>query len=602
MIRAVLLALALAAWTTGGARGLVAQADTTQRDTTTAGQNASDTTTAPADTAEQLLPTFPPVIAPGPLPRGARYTFTADSLLLLSSQTLSDLLTHIPGVYVVRGGWYGQAEIALYGGRGSASFEIFVDGLPYLPLGRDSIYIDPARISLAAYERVDVLVLPGTLQIYLASLTHRSTNPRTQIGIMTGRQNIAGYRAGYSRRSRSGFGVALVADWNSMGPGPLSSTTTSFGTSDFLLKAEYVPPGGRVGASFEVFTSSWKRSAISPTDNRVVGWRQDRVDRVLRFFIAQRGDGLGWRVTTTLSSSGLSHDTLVGNRSVSSGTLEASLTGRRASVVAMARGGAGGMPSQFEARAGWTAAVVPLTVAGWFRQSLYADGRQGVRSYGTAGLRLPLGFSARAEASWQKDVQSAFVTTDDLQEALDMAGWLGFDHARLSVEVGRGRRDPFAPLGFSDGIITVDSLHVSPLTEFIAVRANVQVAPSLRLSGWYFDPIVGGGDFEPPHHARISATFQSKFWRVFKSGIFNLRGEVAMESWTRWGLGGIDSTGAGLAMNGASFVDTNIQMQLAGVTLFWMMRNMNIMRGSYVEGLSYPKAVQSWGARWYFTN
>ena len=597
MIRAVLLAVALAAWTTAG--DLAAQADTTQRDTTRA-EDVRDTTTTPADTAEELLPTFPPVMATGPLPRGARYTFTADSLLLLSSQTLSDLLTHIPGVYVVRGGWYGQAEIALYGGRGSASFEIFVDGLPYLPLGRDSIYVDPARISLAAYERVDVLVLPGTLQIYLASLTHRSTNPRTQIGIMTGRQNIAGYRAGYSRRSRSGFGMTLVADWNSMGPGPLSSTTTSFGTSDFLLKAEYVPPGGRVGASFALFTSSWKRGKTE--DNRVVGWRQDRLDRVLRLFIAQRGDGLGWRVTTTLASSGLSHDTLAGNRFVSSGTLEASLTGRRASLVALARGGAGGMPSQFEARAGWTAAVVPLTVAGWFRQSLYADGRQGVRAYGTAGLRLPLGFSARAEATWQKDVQSALVTTDDLQETLDMAGWVGFDHPRLMVEIGRGRRDPFAPLGFGGGIITVDSLHPSPLTEFIAARASVQIAHGLRLSGWYFDPIVGGGDFEPPHHARVSATFQSKFWRVFKSGIFALRGEVAMESWTRWGLGGIDSTGVERALNGASFVDTNIQMQLAGVTLFWMMRNANIMRSSYVEGLGYPKAVQSWGARWYFTN
>ena len=600
MIRAVLLALALAAWTTAEARSLAGQADTTQRDTTTA--NGRDTTTAPADTAELLLPTFPPVMATGPLPRGARYTFTADSLLLLSSQTLSDLLTHIPGVYVVRGGWYGQAEIALYGGRGSASFEIFVDGLPYLPLGRDSIYIDPARISLAAYERVDILVLPGTLQIYLASLTHSSTNPRTQIGIMTGRQNIAGYRAGYSRRSRSGFGMTFVADWNSMGPGPLSSTTTSFGTSDYLLKAEYVPPGGRVGASFALFTSSWKRSAISATDNRVEGWRQNRLDKVLRFFIAQRGDGLGWRVTTTLSSSGLSHDSLVGTRAVSSGTLEASLTGRRASLVAIARGGAGGMPSQFEARAGWTAGVVPLTVAGWFRQNLYADGRQGVRAYGTAGLLLPFGFSARAEATWQNDVQSSLVTTDDLQETLDMAGWVRFDHSRLMVEAGRGRRDPFAPLGFADGIVTVDSLHLTPLTDFIAVRASLQLVSGLHLSGWYFDPLVGGGDFEPPHHARVSATFQSKFWRVFKSGIFALRGEVAVESWTRWGLGGLDSTGADREMTGASFVDTNIQMQLAGVTLFWTVRNANGMRSSYVEGLSYPQAVQSWGARWYFTN
>jgi TonB-dependent receptor-like protein len=597
LIRAVLFAaLALAA----AAPSVAAQADTTQRDTT-AGRQVGDSAPPPPDTTEMLLPTFAPVIAPGPLPHGARYTFTDDSLLLLSSQSLSDLLTHIPGVYVVRGGWYGQAEVALYGGRGPASLEIFVDGIPYLPLGRDSIYVDPARISLAAYERVDVLVMPGALQIYLVSLSYRSTNPRTQIGVMTGRQNIAGYRAGYSKRARSGFGVSLIADWNSMGPGPLSNTTTSFGTSDFLLKAEYVPPGGRVGASFTVFTSSWKRSAA--TDNRVVGWRQDRLDRVLRFFIAQRGDGLGWRLTTTLTSSGLSHDTLVGNRDVSSGTLEASLIGRRATLVGIARGGAGGMPSQFEARAGWMASVVPLTVAGWFRQSLYADGRQGVRAYGTAGLRLPLGFTARAEATWQKDVQSALVTSDDLQEPLDMAGWLGYDRSWLSFEVGRGRRDPFAPLGFEGGIITIDSLNPSPFTEFVAARGSVKIVSGLRVSGWYFNPLVGGADFEPPHHARLSATFQSKFWRVYKSGIFRLRGEVAMESWSRWAFGGLDSGGVVVrSMTGSSFVDANIQMQLAGVTLFWTMRNANLMRASYVEGLGYPKAVQSWGARWYFTN
>src|SRR6185503_10061865 len=351
LIRGVFFALALVAWTTS----LAAQADTTQRDTSRA---VGDTARSP-DTTEVLLPTFRPVVAPGPLPTGARYVFTEDSLLLLSSQTLSDLLTHIPGVYVVRGGWYGQAEIALYGGRGPASFEIFVDGVPYLPLGRDSIYVDPARISLAAYERVDVLVMPAALQIYLVSLTHRSSRPRTQIGVMTGRQDVAGYRAGYSKRARSGFGVSLVADWNSMGAGPTTSTTTSFGTSDFLLKAEYVPPGGRVGASFALFTSSWKRTATS--DNlRVLGWRQDRIDRVLRMFIAQRSDGLGWRVTTTLTSTGLSHDTLLGGgRSVSSGALEASLTGRKAMVVGTARGGAGGMPSMLEARAGW---IGPLRV------------------------------------------------------------------------------------------------------------------------------------------------------------------------------------------------------------------------------------------------
>ncbi len=581
-----MVALALAV-----APSLAAQDTTTVRDTTP--------TPSPPDTAEALLPTFTPAIAPGPLPKGARYTFTADSLLFLASRTLSDLLTHIPGVYVARGGWYGQSEIVLYGGRGPAGLEVFWDGVPYTPLGRDSIYLDPARIALAPVERVDVIVLPATLQVYLATAAHRSTNPRTQVGVLTGRQDIAGYRAGYSKRSRSGFGVSLVADWSSMGAGPVSNTTTSFGTSDLWLKADYVPPGGRVGASFQIASSSWHRSAAA--DNRVDGWRQDRRDRQLRIFLAQREDGLGWRFTGILAASGISHDTLVANRSVSSATIEASLASRRATVLGTARFGAGGAPHQFEARAGWMP-LAPITLAGSFRQTVYADGRMGVRAYGTAGLTLPFGFSARAEATWQKDAQAALVTTDDLQEPLDVAGWVRFDHPRLTVAVGRGRRDPLAPLGFARGIKTVDSLNPTLLTEFIAVQASIQVVPGLRLSGWYFDPFVGGGDFEPPHHARVSATFHSKFWRVFKSGIFALRAEVAMESWSRWGLGGIDSLGNQRAMNGASFVDTNLEMQLAGVTLFWSVQNINIMRSSYVEELGYPKSAQSYGARWYFTN
>jgi hypothetical protein len=593
LIRVGLLVLALVALASSAA----AQADTTRRDTTA----ARDTTPPAPDTTEALLPTFMPAITPGPLPKGARYTFTADSLLFLASRTLSDLLSHIPGVYVARGGWYGQAEIVLYGGRGPAALEIFWDGVPFLPLGRDSIYLDPARISLAPFERVDVIVLPATLQVFLVTVAHHSTNPRTQVGVLTGRQDIAGYRAGYSKRSRSGFGMSLVADWSSMGAGPVSNTTTSFGTSDLWLKAEYVPPGGRLGASFQIASSSWHRNAA--TDNRVDGWRQDRREQQLRVFVAQKGDGLGWRVTGTLAASGISHDTLVGDRTVSSATIDASLASRRATLAGTARFGAGGAPHQFEGRAGWMPPLAPITLAGSFRQNVYADGRMGVRAYGTTGLTLPFGFSARVEAAWQKDAQAALVTTDDLQDPLDVAAWIRFDHPRLTVQVGRGRRDPFAPLGFARGIKTVDSLNPTPRTEFIAVQASVQILPGLRLSGAYFDPFVGAGDFEPPYHARVSATFHSKFWRVFKSGIFALRAEVAMESWSRWGLGGLDSAGTvQRALNGASFVDTNLEMQLAGVTLFWTVQNVSIMRSSYVEGLGFPKSSQSYGARWYFTN
>ena len=589
--RASLLVLALLP------AALAAQVDTAGRARAARDTSARDTTAR--DTTPALLPTFEPAIMSGPLPLGTRYTFTSDSVLLSNARTLSDLLVHIPGVFVARGGWYGEPEIVLYGGRGPASLEVYWDGVPMLPLGRDSVYLDPARIPLGPIERADVIVLPASLRVYLVTAQHRSTTPRTQIGIVTGQQDIADYRAGYATRTRSGFGVSMLADWASIGVGLPGHTTPPFGTSDIWLKADYVPEGGRVGASFQVSSASWHRSAAP--DGRVDGWRQDRRDRQLRLFVAQRGDGLGWRFTATVGTSGISHDTLVPERTISVASVEAFQAWPHATVAAVARGGAAGMPQQFEGRAGWMP-IHPLTLAGTIRQTNYSNHRAGVRAFATAGLTLPLGVSARAEVAWQHDVQAPFVTTDQVQQTLDVAGWVRVENRLLTLEVGRGRRDPFAPLGFADGIKTVDSLNPTPRTEFVAAHAMIRLAAGFELAGWYFDPAVGGGDFEPPRHGRVSATFYSKFWRVFKSGIFALRGEVAMESWSRSALGGLDSTGAKRAMAGSSFVDTDLEMQFAGVTIFWSVQNINIMRSSFVEGLGYPRAAQQYGARWFFNN
>jgi hypothetical protein len=587
---------------------LAAQVDSTKRDTSAHDTTARDTTASDStarDTLPKLLPVFARDIASGPLPKGERYTFTVDSLLLTSARTLSDLLGHIPGVYVVRGGWFGQAEIVLYAGRGPASIEVYWDGVPYLPLGRDSLYLDPARISLAPLERIDVLMLPGALQIYLVTARPRSTAATTHVGILTGNFDIAEYRAGYATRTRSGFGASLVADWGSIGSGSTGSTTSPFGASDIWLKFDYVPPGGRVGASFQVLSSSWHRNRLGTTDQTIVGWRQDRRDRQLRLFFAERGDGLGYRVTTTLATSAITHDTLVQTRSISSATIEASQTWHRANIVGIARFGAGRAPQQFEARGGWTP-FPAFTVAGAIRQSFYEGQRAGLRGFASAGLILPLGFSARAEGAWRHDVQAPFNASDSVQETVDVAGWVRFEHRRLTLEVGRGRRDPFAPLGFAGGISPVDSLRPTEATDFLAAHGSIEILPGLRVSGWYYNPLTGGGDFEPPQHARLSAAFYSKFWRVFKSGIFALRAEAAIESWSRSDFGGIavDSGRPPIsrAIPPASFVDTNLEMQLAGVTLFWTVQNINLTRASYVAGVGFPRSVQQYGARWFFTN
>ena len=590
-VRAGILVLALLP------AALSAQVDTTGRGTAAPDTSARDTTAAARDSTPALLPTLTPAIVAGPLPRGARYTFTLDSILLSSARTLSDLLVHIPGVYVARGGWFGQAEIVLYAGRGPASVEIYWDGMRMLPLGGDSLYLDPGRIPLGPIERVDVIILPASLQVYLVTNRYRSTAPQTQIGVLTGRQDIAGYRAGYAKRTRSGFGLNLVMDWSSIAAGPSGNTSTPFGTADLWLKAEYIPPKGHWGASYQISSNSWHRTSEGTV---VEGWRQERRDRLLELFVASRSDGLGWRLSTQLAQSGISHGTFVNKRGISVGSVEASVVTNRATAVGTARYGTGGAPAQFEGRVG----LIPLsgiTLAGSIRQSLYSEDRKGAQAYGMAGIALPFGFSARAEGTWRKEPQSPFEATRPVTQQVDVAAWLRLDHRLFSIEVGRGHRDPFAPFGFAEGIGTIDSLAPTPATDFVAARGLVHVAPGLTFSGWYYDPVVGGGDFEPPRHGRVSATFYSKFWRVFPSGIFALRAELAMESWSRGGSGGI-SAGSRFGLAGATFTETNIEMQLGGATLFWNSKNINVTHASYVPGLGYPQAAQQWGARWFFTN
>src|SRR2546426_7060574 len=74
---------------------------------------------------------------------------------------------------------------------------------------------------------------------------------------------------------------------------------------------------------------------------------------------------------------------------------------------------------------------------------------------------------------------------------------------------------------------------------YFTVHGALEPLPGLHLAGWYFQPAVtGGDDFEPPYHARVSATFYSKVLRGYKSGIFALRGGLALEAWAPGTAGG----------------------------------------------------------------
>lgn len=547
------------------------------------------------DTLEHFLPVFAAAIARGPLPRGERWTFDADSLVLSNITTLGDLLAHLPGVYVARGGWFGAPEIAVYGGSGPVGLELYWDGVPYLPLGRDSIWVDPARISLAPLERIDVQVLPSTLRVYLVTARTQSSVPRTMIRIATGINSIAQYRAAFAKRWRSGLGLSLSADYRNI-DGIVGTSTTAFNSVDLWLRGDFVKP--RSGLSYQIVSSAWNRGAEAPA---VEAWKQRRVDGVFQGFLASRLDGLGSRLTISAARTNITNDALVPDRSLWQGSITASEMRSRASASVTARFQGAERPFQVEAQAGWHPMPF-LTLGADVRRSQYGGKGHGTRGLVSAGLALPFGVSLRAEASRFEDFAAPLVATDSFQRATDIAGYVRWDRRLLNLEAGLVQRDSFLPRSFATGILPVARLGPTPKSRYVSLFLALRPLSGIQLSGWYFDPIRGGGDFEPPTHSRISFTFFSKFWRVYKSGVFALRGEVAAESWSRSNLGGRDSLGAQLPLGPASFVESNIQLRIADFTAYWLTRNYNGMRGSYVAGLGYPKYAQYYGVQWFFRN
>jgi hypothetical protein len=228
--------------------------------------------------------------------------------------------------------------------------------------------------------------------------------------------------------------------------------------------------------------------------------------------------------------------------------------------------------------------------------------RHGDRAHVAAGVALPYGFSVHGDVAWAKDLQAPALTDDSVQLMTDLSGALRWDRSWVTLEVGSARQDPFVPSPeFATGLRSVTQLDSSPATNYFTMYGRVRLLPGFQIAGWYFDPVRGGGAYEPPHYSRAAVTFYSKFWRVFKSGIFALRGEGAVETWSGGAPAGLSGTTV-LSLPAATFINVNIQMRIAGVTIFWANRNSRAYHGGYVPGVEYPRNYQFYGVVWRFTN
>ena len=146
----------------------------------------------------------PPLDAPGPGPPLSRLVFTRDSMDWAHASTLSDLLQRVPGVFLWRGGWLGQPEYPNFQARGATSVEYWLDGLPYLAAGTDSVGVDPSVFALSILDRVEIERWPGLLRVRMYTRNLDRLAPRSRIAVSRGQSSFARYQASLERKTPLG--------------------------------------------------------------------------------------------------------------------------------------------------------------------------------------------------------------------------------------------------------------------------------------------------------------------------------------------------------------------------------------------------------------
>jgi hypothetical protein len=546
------------------------------------------------------VPVLPLLDVEGPRPPLTRIVFTRDSIEWGHAATVGDLLTQVPGVFLWRGGYIGRPEPVSFQGRGAASAEYYLDGIPYVPAGLDSIGVDPALFSISLLDRIEVERWPGQLRVHLFTKRHDLLAPRSRIAVARGDNDYARYEASLERRFSSGLGFGLAGDY-------LSSPTASGSSSDYSntqiwAQGSYIP-SERFGVHYQLVRSGPKRDpyvsvAAGISDTIGLGYEAKRTDAQIRMTLKGRGtQGLGPRADLIYARTGWTGEGLKQQINQIGGYLTYraptfSLTG---SAFHRTRW----TPLDARASLGWNP-IAPFSARGELVHLRHFGGRNSDYANLSAGLELVQGLAVTGTARIGKVVASPAILTDPEQDVRDLQAALGWNRSRLGFQVAYARTSALAPPPYAD-FPRVATLAPSPRTEW--VTASVRLAPLqwISLETWYSDPRGITPDGVPPTHSVVAGTIRSKFLRKFPSGIFDLKLRLAVESWGT-GTIGRDAGGAPITLKGATFMRSLIQIQLDRFTIYWDRGNLTSTPLTYVPGFEIPAYGSNFGVSWEFFN
>jgi hypothetical protein len=546
------------------------------------------------------LPVLPPVGVEGPRPPLTRIVFTRDSIEWGHAATVSDLLTQVPGVYLWRGGYIGRPEPVSYQGRGATSVEYYLDGVPYVAAGIDSIGVDPALFSLVLLDRIEVERWPGQLRVHLFTRQHDRLAPRSRIAIARGDRDFARYDAELQRRYLSGLGFSLGADYLSS-PGA-SGVSSDYSNTQVWVQGGYQPTRW-VGMQYQLIRSAPNRRPFV-VDNAGIddtigpGYKATRTDAQVRLTMRKRDDELGPRADLIYARTGWDGAGLDQQIDQIGGYLTYRAPAFSLSASAFHR--TRWTPLDVRATVGLSP-VGPLSASAELVHMKHFGGRASDYADLAAGLEPIRGLALTGTARIGKMVAAPAILTDLEQDIRDFQGTLGWNRARLGFQVSYSRTAAFQPFGFAD-FPTVPQLGPAPRTEWIT--ASVRLAPLqwITLETWYSDPrgqVTPDGI--PPTHSMSAATIRSKFLRQFPSGIFDLKLRLSMESWGG-GTIGRDAVGNPITLRGATFLRSLIQIQLDRFSIYWDRTNLTSTKLTYVPGFQIPGYESDFGVTWEFWN
>lgn len=582
---------------------------------------AADSTAADSSSTERLLAvegqqrvrmaTAPRLTWNDLLPAGSRIVLTRDSLDWSVARTVAELIAAHAPTYLWRGGWLGRPELPNLLGRGPGAVEYQLDGIPWMAVGDDSTAVDPSRWAVDLLDRVEIEQFPGRLRVSLFTRAHDRLSPRTAIGVSTGDRGLSRYTGAFERRYGSGIGLGLGADYHGVNA-PAGGT----GAAELIngwAQLSWVP-STRFAAQLQYMVQDTDRDPLEAPSGSLLdpGLDGRRTDAQLRLAwqpsAAPHGPRVqAWAARTMWKGEDLTHDVgfFGGQVSLRRPTWSAELRATHATEWT---------PLDARLAFGWSPLpFATVAVEGVHqkhdgeRWSQHATARAGLElptglRVPLVGLRIPVGLRLGATASYGERVDAPQLLTLPAQSFADYELLAALDAGRLLQLEGRVRStDAWQPLPFPQ-FSRVASFARQPRTEWLLVKAQLAPTSWFTLASHYEHPLGGATpDGVPPHHAWSTATVNSRFLKNFPSGIFRLKVQGVLETWSP-GVIGRDAEGDPIAMPGLTFVRGIVQLQIGPFIAFWDRVNFQATREGHVPGYPILSLGQVYGIRWDFTN